>query len=86
MILENKPFVVFYIEMQPRSLKTQEVEGLVFVVVAGDDQFYVSVNKADITMASLQQTRRKCTTVSDLRRLLQQMTECEHTPPHVPGM
>ena len=78
----GKPFVVFYI--QPGSLKTQEVEGLVFVVVASDDQFYVSVNKADIIMASLQQTRRKYTTVSDLRRLLQQMTECQqHTPPHV---
>ena len=65
-------------------------------MVAGNDQFYVSVNKADIIMASLQQTRRKCTTagengldnsllttVSDLRRLLQQMTKCQHTPPHV---
>lgn len=80
----GKPFVVFYVEIQPGSLKTQKVEGLVFVVVAGDDQFYVSVNKADIIMASLQQTRRKCTTVSDLRRLLQQMTECQqHAPPHV---
>ena len=96
----GKPFVVFYIEIQPGSPKTQEVEGLKFVVVAGNDQFYVSVNKADIIMASLQQTRRNCTTarenelghsllttVSDLRRLLQQMTsemtECQHTPPHV---
>ena len=96
----GKPFVVFYIELQPGSPKTQEVEGLKFVVVAGNDQFYVSVNKADIIMASLQQTRRKyttageneldhslLTTVSDLRRLLQQMTsemtECQHTPPHV---
>ena len=69
---------------QPGSLKTQEVEGLVFVVVAGDDQFYVCVNKADIIMASLQQTRRKYTTVSDLRRVLQQKTECQqHAPPHV---
>lgn len=42
------------------------------------------VNKADIIMASLQQTRRKCTTVSDLRGLLQQMSECrQHAPPHV---
>lgn len=74
----------FTLKSQPGSLKTQEVEGLVFVVVAGDDQFYVCMNKADIIMASLQQTRRKYTTVSDLRKLLQQMTECQqHAPPHV---
>ena len=54
------------------------------MLVAGDDQFYVCVNKADIIMASLQQTRRKYTTVSDLRRVLQQKTECQqHAPPHV---
>lgn len=42
------------------------------------------MNKADIIMASLQQTRRKYTTVSDLRRVLQQKTECQqHAPPHV---
>ena len=76
------PLTYFTLKSQPGSLKTQEVEGLVFVVVAGDDQFYVSLNKADIIMASLQQTRRKCTTVSDLKRLLQQMIE-PHTPPHV---
>ena len=74
----------FTLKSQPGSLKTQEVEGLVFVVVVGDDQLYVSVNKADIIMASLQQTRHKYTTVSDLRRVLQQKTECQqHAPPHV---
>ena len=74
----------FTLKSQPGSLKTQEVEGLEFVVVAADDQLYVSVNKADIIMASLQQTRRKYTTVSDLRRVLQQTTECQqHAPPHV---
>ena len=78
------PLTYFTLKSQPGSLKTQEVEGLVLVVVAGDDQFYVSVNKADIIMASLQQTRRKYTTVSDLRRVLQQKTECQqHAPPHV---
>ena len=80
----GKPFDVFYIEIPTRKSQTQEVEGLVLVVVAGDDQFYVSVNKADIIMASLQQTRRKYTTVGDLRRVLQQKTECQqHAPPHV---
>lgn len=78
------PLTYFTLKSQPGSLKTQEVEGLVLVVVAGDDQFYVSVNKADIIMASLQQTRRKYTTVSDLRRVLQQKIECQqHAPPHV---
>ena len=78
------PLTYFTLKSQPGSLKTQEVEGLEFVVVAADDQLYVSVNKADIIMASLQQTRRKYTTVSDLRRVLQQKTECQqHAPPHV---
>ena len=78
------PLTYFTLKSQPGSLKTQEVEGLVLLVVAGDDQFYVCVNKADIIMASLQQTRRKYTTVSDLRRVLQQTTECQqHAPPHV---
>ena len=78
------PLTYFTLKSQPGSLKTQVVEGLVFVVVVGDDQLYVSVNKADIIMASLQQTRRKYTTVSDLRRVLQQKTECQqHAPPHV---
>ena len=78
------PLTYFTLKSQPGSLKTQEVEGLEFVVVAADDQLYVSVNKADIIMASLQQTRRKYTTVSDLRRVLQQTTECQqHAPPHV---
>lgn len=78
-----RPLSYFTLKSQPGSLKTQEVEGLVFVVVAGDDQFYVSVYKADIIMASLQQTRRKYTPVSDLQRLLQQTIEPQHTPPHV---